>query len=200
MKCINIHTFIYNRGENTSKNQKIEFINFSSDGSQFVDIISGDSGNLKTQSTTKSSTAASDNPDGTVEVERNEITLSNTTAQVWNWERNLLLCKYSLASKIEMIRYNPKDNNIFCTCGENYLRLWKVMSGCILKSLPPFVGLPREYKAHFIDICWLDNEIIVIISEEGDLLIIQENELKQKIDKSHGKEHIKVFLYFYLYF
>lgn len=200
MKCINIHTFIYNRGENTSKNQKIEFINFSSDGSQFVDIISGDSGNLKTQSTTKSSTAASDNPDGTVEVERNEITLSNTTAQVWNWERNLLLCKYSLASKIEMIRYNPKDNNIFCTCGENYLRLWKVMSGCILKSLPPFVGLPREYKAHFIDICWLDNEIIVIISEEGDLLIIQENELKQKIDKSHGKEHIKVFLYFYIYF
>lgn len=200
MKCINIHTFIYNRGENTSKNQKIEFINFSSDGSQFVDIISGDSGNLKTQSTTKSSTAASDNPDGTVEVERNEITLSNTTAQVWNWERNLLLCKYSLASKIEMIRYNPKDNNIFCTCGENYLRLWKVMSGCILKSLPPFVGLPREYKAHFIDICWLDNEIIVIISEEGDLLIIQENELKQKIDKSHGKEHIKVFLYFYFYF
>lgn len=197
MKCINIHTFIYNRGENTSKNQKIEFINFSSDGSQFVDIISGDSGNLKTQSTTKSSTAASDNPDGTVEV---EITLSNTTAQVWNWERNLLLCKYSLASKIEMIRYNPKDNNIFCTCGENYLRLWKVMSGCILKSLPPFVGLPREYKAHFIDICWLDNEIIVIISEEGDLLIIQENELKQKIDKSHGKEHIKVFLYFYFYF
>lgn len=99
-----------------------------------------------------------------------------------------------------MIRYNPKDNNIFCTCGENYLRLWKVMSGCILKSLPPFVGLPREYKAHFIDICWLDNEIIVIISEEGDLLIIQENELKQKIDKSHGKEHIKVFLYFYFYF
>lgn len=78
---------------------------------------------------------------------------------------------------------------MFCAGGDNYIRLWKVMSG-VLKGLPPFIGLPREYKASFIDICWLDNEIIIIAAKEGDLLVIQENELKQKIDKSHGSDHI----------
>eukprot|EP01063_Lacrimia_lanifica_P027793 TRINITY_DN3956_c0_g6_i1.p1 TRINITY_DN3956_c0_g6~~TRINITY_DN3956_c0_g6_i1.p1 ORF type:complete len:1383 (+),score=561.76 TRINITY_DN3956_c0_g6_i1:69-4217(+) len=108
----------------------------------------------------------------------------NPYIYLWQLDKQRLAGMTEVHQKVGQVSISPWAHWELCTTGTSMLKLWRAQ-GNQLKCCDP---LPREKTDSYRFIChqWFDSEKLVVGTAEGDLLIIENQELRRVVPTIFG--------------
>eukprot|EP01031_Cornospumella_fuschlensis_P041418 gene41418-50536_t len=108
---------------------------------------------------------------------------------LWHVEKTakaLCSAKISLSDEnpVHQISFCPWDNAVILVIGKGILRLFRFVEG----QLRPLTITVRRDVANFLSHCWLPDETLVIGTENGEILMIENFEFRGHISTCRGDE------------
>jgi WD40 repeat protein len=114
---------------------------------------------------------------------------------LWQVDKARLIGMIDVPYEITRVTVSPWAYWTLCTTGPTSLKIWRLVD----KQLKPTDVLPRRAKDatalgaaqatsfRFTCHCWFDEEKLVAGTEEGDLLVVENNETKKILRGIHGE-------------
>ena len=107
----------------------------------------------------------------------------NPHIYLWQLDKQRLAGMAEVTHRVTQISVSPWAHWELCTTGTSMLKLWRAQ-GNQLKATDPLAGCSTPYK--FSCHSWFDSEKLVVGTEEGDILVIENQELKKVMPAVHG--------------
>ena len=101
---------------------------------------------------------------------------------LWQLDKARLLGMSELHVRVNCVSISPWAHWTMCTTGDTSLKLWKYQEKQI-RFLDP---LPKKTEYHFTCQAWFDDEKLAAGTQEGDVLIIDNTELKRVLPNVFG--------------
>lgn len=96
--------------------------------------------------------------------------------------RNKLVGTTSMANPVSKIAVNPKDSHTVSISGPEIFKIFRVHESSLRN---PTDVLKLNQKQNFTDHCWIDDERVVVGTDQGSLFVIKKIEQKWEV-----KQHI----------
>lgn len=108
----------------------------------------------------------------------------DTKALIYDWQtKNKLIASYDFYhQEITKISFNPKDWQQICTSGPNHWRVWRMQESSF-KQVPQFQKIRQD--RHFTDHCWLGDDKLLVGTQLGELIYVDNFEQKQVIENAY---------------
>eukprot|EP01065_Artemidia_motanka_P016450 TRINITY_DN20120_c0_g1_i1.p1 TRINITY_DN20120_c0_g1~~TRINITY_DN20120_c0_g1_i1.p1 ORF type:complete len:1373 (+),score=591.17 TRINITY_DN20120_c0_g1_i1:104-4222(+) len=92
----------------------------------------------------------------------------------------------SLANtRVSQISISPWNSDMLCTTGTTIFRIWRFCQPNQLKPTAPMAKQPRDYR--FTCHTWIDDDRIIVGTMEGDILVVENMELKKVLPAVHAE-------------
>eukprot|EP00755_Sulcionema_specki_P030574 Sspe_Gene.94685::Locus_67029_Transcript_1_1_Confidence_1.000_Length_2211::g.94685::m.94685 len=104
---------------------------------------------------------------------------------LWQLDKQRLVGMSEVHQKIAKVTISPWSHWVMCTTGTSILRLWRAQ-GNQLKSFDPLATAAQTKDYRFTCHAWYDDDRLLAGTAEGDILVIEGQELRRVIPEIHG--------------
>eukprot|EP00698_Gefionella_okellyi_P006107 TRINITY_DN15567_c0_g1_i1.p1 TRINITY_DN15567_c0_g1~~TRINITY_DN15567_c0_g1_i1.p1 ORF type:complete len:1180 (-),score=311.31 TRINITY_DN15567_c0_g1_i1:65-3577(-) len=100
---------------------------------------------------------------------------------IWNWEKMKVLATITLNVPMHQCSFNPGDPTVICATGDGIFRIYRFADN-VFKQVVGAVAKrdPQKYLSHE----WLSDERLIVGTDNGDLLLFENNEFKMALPQS----------------
>lgn len=109
----------------------------------------------------------------------------DTRAIIYEWiSKNKIISTYDfIGQEINKITFNPKDWQQICTSGPNHWRVWRLQESSF-KQVQKFQKIRQD--RHYMDHCWLDDDKLIVGTQMGELIYVDNCDEKQYIENAYN--------------
>ena len=107
---------------------------------------------------------------------------------LWQVDKSRLVGMVDVPFEIRQVTISPWAYWSLCSTGPSSLRLWRLVD----KQLRFTDPIPKRKEADSIALrftahCWFDEDRVAAVNEEGDIVIVEQGEVKRVIRSVHGE-------------
>ena len=109
------------------------------------------------------------------------------TLVYWNWYQSKVIASQRVNTQVKRVSFSPLDNVQLATSGPGLLKLWRLQENS-LKGFNLVSG--KAAMQTFADHAWAPGERLLAVTENGDVLVIEQGELQGTIKSRLAGETI----------